>query len=96
MFLTNFMRQLVTQHGHTGGHAAPGPRGEGDPDGHPVRQVVDPVPEDDHPGHAGDGAGGGVDVAVGVAVTVVRNLEEGMSLSLECRVDCPPIPHAVR
>ena len=69
------MGQLVAQHGNTGGHAAPGPGGEGHPYGHPVRQVVDAVPEDHHPGHAGDGAGGRVHVAVGVTVTVVGNLE---------------------
>ena len=69
------MRQLVTENGNAGGHPAPRPGGEGDTDGHPVGQVVDAVPEDHHPGHAGDGAGGRVNVAVGVTVPVVGNLE---------------------
>ena len=41
------MRKLVAQDSDTGGHAAPGPRGEGHAYGHPVSQVVYPVPEDD-------------------------------------------------
>ena len=72
---TDFMGQLMAQDGDTGGHPAPGPGGEGHPDGHPVGQVVDPVPEDHHPGHAGDGAGRRVHVTVGVAVAMVGNLE---------------------
>ena len=66
----------MAEDGHTGGDSAPGPRGEGDPDGHPVREVVYPVPQDDHPDRAGHGAGGGVEVGVSVSVTVVRNLTQ--------------------
>ena len=64
----------MTKNSNTGGEPTPGPGGEGDPDGHPVCQVVDPVAQDDHPGHAGDVAGGRVEVGVGVAVAVVLNL----------------------
>lgn len=45
--------------------------GEGCPDGHAVGEVVESVAHDDHPGDSGEVAGGGVDVAVAVRVTVV-------------------------
>ena len=64
----------MAEHSHTGGHPAPGSRGEGDSDGHPVCQVVYAVTQDHHPGHAGHVARGGVEVRVGVGVAVVRNL----------------------
>ena len=79
---TDFMGQFMAQDGDAGGHPAPGPGCEGHADGHPVRQVVDPVPEDHHPGHAGDGAGRRVDVTVGVAVAMVGNLEKKLKVSL--------------
>ena len=66
----------MAEDGNTGGDSAPGSRGEGDSNGHPVRQVVNAVTQDDHPGHAGHVAGGGVEVGVGVSVTVVRNLTQ--------------------
>ena len=64
----------MAEDGHTGGDSAPGSRGEGDSNGHPVRQVVNAVTQDDHPGHARHVAGGGVEVGVGVAVAVVGHL----------------------
>ena len=64
----------MAEDGNTGGDSAPGSRGEGDSNGHPVCQVVYAVTQDHHPGYAGHVARGGVQVGVGVAVAVVRNL----------------------
>ena len=69
--------QLVAEDGEAGAEAAHVAVSEGGSDGETVRQVVDPVPADNHDGHAGDGAGGGVGVAVEVGVAAVHHLVLG-------------------
>ena len=70
----------MTEHGQAGGQSAHVAVSKGCSDGQTVRQVVDSVTEDDHPGHAGDVLRGGVGVRVGVAVAMVRNLKMGIRL----------------
>ena len=59
---------VILKNKHTWPHAV----GKGSADGKSVGQIVYPVAEYNHPGHAGDGARGGVNVGVGVAVSVVN------------------------
>lgn len=48
---TYLVRQLVTKDGDRRAEAAGDAVGEGGPDGQPVTEVVNSVPEDDHPGY---------------------------------------------
>ena len=77
--LTNLVRQFMAEDSHAGGDSTPGARGEGDTNGHPVSQIVYPVPQDHHPGHARQVAGGGVKVGVSMRVSVVNNLAGHLS-----------------
>ena len=67
----NFVRQLVAKYGKTGREATHVSIGKCGSNGKTIRQVVDTVTEDDHPGYTGDVAGSRVGVGVGVAVAVV-------------------------
>lgn len=70
----DLVRQLVAEDGQGRREAAHVAVGEGGADGESVRQVVDAVTEDDHPGHAGDVLWRRVGVAVGVTVTMMKHL----------------------
>ena len=66
--------QLVAEDGQGRREAAHVTVGKGGADSEPVRQVMDAVTEDDHPGDAGDVLWRRVGVAVGVTVTVMEHL----------------------
>ena len=48
------MGKLLAEHGHAHRDPRQDGLGEGGPNAQPVDEVVDAVPEDDHPGHGGD------------------------------------------
>ena len=72
--VTYFMRKFVTENCNTGGDSTPCSRGKSPPNGHPIGQVVDTIPQHHHPGYTGDTAGGRVEVGMGVTVAVVLDL----------------------
>lgn len=77
---TYLVRQLVTKDGDRRAEAAGDAVGERGPDGQPVTEVVNSVPEDDHPGYGRHGVrhlgqvGVSMTMTSRVTVVVVRML----------------------
>ena len=75
--VSDLVGQLVTQNGEGCREAAHVAISEGGAYRQPIRQVVDSIAKDDHPGDTGDVLWSGVGVAVGVTVAVVQHLVLG-------------------